>query len=104
MTPATHNATSHGLERACGTTIPVKNGCSSTDDAGLLMMVAKRNAWWMKVIEEARHGLDAYLETLSAEEDIDDARKAYLKHIKSMRIEPVQSGDADRSAAPCGSA
>lgn len=38
-----------------------------------------------EVIEEARHGLDAYIETLSAEEDIDDARKAYLKHIKSMR-------------------
>lgn len=38
-----------------------------------------------EVIEEAKHGLTAYLDSLGMEEDVDEARKAYLKHIKSMR-------------------
>jgi putative DNA primase/helicase len=38
-----------------------------------------------EVIEEAKHGLTAYLDSLGMEEDVDEARKSYLKHIKSMR-------------------
>ena len=51
----------------------------ATDDGG----EAKRMA--DEVIEEARQGLDAYLDALSPEDDAEDARKAYLKHVRSMR-------------------
>lgn len=51
----------------------------AVDDGGQ----AKRMA--DEVIAEAKNGLEAYLESLGLEEDADEARKAYLKHVKSMR-------------------
>jgi len=51
----------------------------AVDDGGH----AKRMA--DEVIEEARGGLDAYLDALGMDEDADEVRKAYLKHLKSMR-------------------
>jgi len=49
------------------------------DDSG----TAKRMA--DEVVEEVRHGLQAYLDHLPPGEDVDDAKKKYLAHAKSMR-------------------
>lgn len=38
-----------------------------------------------EVVEEMRHGLHAYLDHLSPSEDVDEAKKAYMRHAKQMR-------------------